>query len=177
MICPICKMRETSFHITDASKKQKSLHICDECKKGISFTHLLCDDIDKLNQQHTQSSKTKTSKPYLLTNSIKDSASIQKLRVDFATCPKCGNSINNLLSKGILGCENDYIIYREIVESMLLESQGSALHKGKQYFHSENERQASRLSALEFNLKKAIDNENYELAGEITKEINTFKKP
>lgn len=60
---------------------------------------------------------------------------------------------------------------------MLLESQGSALHKGKQYFHSENERQASRLSALEFNLKKAIDNENYELAGQLTKEINTFRKP
>ena len=177
MICPICKMREATFHITDANKKQKSLHICDECKKGISFSHLLCDDIDNLSQQHTQSLKTKSSKPFLLTNSTKDDASIQKLKEEFASCTKCGNSINNILNKGIFGCDNDYFIYREVAEKMLLESQGSALHKGKQYFHSETERQASRLSALEFNLKKAIDNENYELAGEITKEINTFKKP
>lgn len=176
MICPICKMREASFHITDAGKKQKALHICEECKKGITFSHLLCEDIDKLNQQHTQSSKINDSKPFLLTNSPKDEATIQKLKTDFATCLKCGNSLINILTKGILGCENDYIIYRELAEKILLESQGSALHKGKQYFHSENEKQASRLSALEFNLKKAIENENYELASEITKEINTFKK-
>lgn len=176
MICPICKMRDATFHLTDAGKKQKTLHICDECKKNFSFSHLLCEDIDKLKEHFSPEGKSKASKPFLLISSPRDESVIQKLRDENASCTKCGNSINNILNKGIFGCENDYLIYRELVEKMLLETQGSALHKGKQYFHSESERQASHLSSLEFNLKKAIDNENYELAGEITKEINSFKK-
>lgn len=176
MNCPICKIRPATFHLTDANKKQKALNICDECKKNFSFSHLLCEDIDKLKEHFITESSSKISNPLMLVNITRDESEIQKLLKDQPNCTKCGNSINNILTKGIFGCENDFAIYSSIIEKLLLETQGSALHNGKQYFHSELERQASRLNSLEFDLKKAIDNENYELAGEITKEINLIKK-
>ena len=176
MLCPICKIRPATFRLTDAGKKQKSLNICDECKKNFSFSHLLCEDIDKLKEHFVTEAGNKVSNPLMLVNITRDEGEFSKLIEEKATCNKCGNSINNILTKGIFGCENDFSIYSSLIEKLLLETQGSALHKGKQYFHSELERQASRLSTLEFDLKKAIDNENYELAGEITKEINIIKK-
>lgn len=176
MICPICKIRPATFRLTDAGKKQKFLHICDECKKNFSFSHLLCEDIDKLKEHFVAEATNKVSNPLMLVNITRDESALTKLIEDNSTCEKCGNSINNILTKGIFGCENDFLIYSSLIEKLLLETQGSALHKGKQYFHSELERQASRLSTLEFDLKKAIESENYELAGQITKEINTIKK-
>ena len=176
MICPICKTRTANFHLTDASKKQKSLHICDECKKHFSFSHLLCADIDKLKEQFITETNKKSTNTLMLMNIPRDEVEIQKLIEEHPNCNKCGNSINNILTKGIFGCENDFFIYSSLVERLLLETQGSALHIGKQYFHSDGERQASKISTLEFNLKKAIENENYEIAGQITKEINSIKK-
>ena len=176
MICSICKIRTATFHLTDAGKKHKSLDLCEECKKNFSFAHLLCEDIDKLKEPFIHETNSNASNPLMLINIPRDESEIQQLITEHSTCNKCGNSVNNILTKGIFGCENDFAVYRTIVEKLLLETQGSALHKGKQYFHSEGEQQASRISTLEFNLKKAIENENYEDAGKITKEINTIKK-
>lgn len=178
MICPICKTREATFHLTDHSKKQKSFHICEECKKTFSLSHLLCEDLEKLKQQFAPETASK-SKNQLALVKKSDIENFVDTVTDIEgklTCEKCGNSLSNIIKKGILGCEHEYVTFAKFIEKALLNSQGSALHKGKKLLLSDTELQISKLHSLEFNLKKAIENENYELAGKLSKEINDLKK-
>ncbi len=175
MICPQCKLKPATYHLHDMERKQKSIHLCEDCKKNFSLVSLFCENLEKIKEQHAHENIQSLVQALKLISIQESDTEIHKMLEEKNSCPKCGNTASNILKKGIFGCQEDFIYFKKIVERILEETQGTSQHMGKKCLHNENEKISSKIITLEFDLKKAIQNENYELASQITKKINSLK--
>ncbi|PCJ59497.1 MAG: hypothetical protein COA79_10650 [Planctomycetota bacterium] len=175
MICPVCKIRTATIHIIDIDSSQKPLRICKECQEDINHVELFCEDLEVLKEKFT-SNKSNHQNNLKYLSIFKNDDSIKKLLLNEETkCSNCGSSPNDFFSKGYLGCEEDYDLFRSVINQILMTLNGTAQHIGKKYYKNPKEKVISRINTLEYNLQKAIEEERYELAGEMTKEIQSLK--
>lgn len=156
MLCCVCKQKEASVHLTQIEgEKVHKVDLCEECAKqkgvndptGFALADLLLGIGAAQDFEQAGGGK--------------------ELR-----CPKCGFTQADLKKSGRLGCPHCYPTFAEGLAGLLKSMHKGTQHVGKVPAALQQSRDASeRMTALQKNLAKAIEEENFEQAAVLRDEI------
>ncbi len=163
MLCEKCRLKEATYHSTvNMNGNVTATHLCSEC----AITE------NKLNNVF---GVTNFFNPTFF--GLNDDFFAQKPKAKKeSVCETCGKTFAEFLNTGFFGCAECYKAFETELEPILKQMQPSTKHIGKTVeavtFADDKEK---NLKNLEFKLKQAVANENYELASELKKKINELK--
>lgn len=91
-------------------------------------------------------------------------------------CPKCGTSLNYVLSSGVVGCAGCYKVFETEIRANILQKQGSINHTGKiSSKHFSKIKIKEKIEELELEKDKAAENEDYIMAESLKNQIEKLK--
>jgi protein arginine kinase activator len=154
MQCDVCQTKEATVFLTQiVDGKMQKVNLCEGCSKekgvndptGFALADLL------LGLGASQE--------------IEKSPAAHK-------CPICGFTQADFKKTGRLGCSNCYTVFADGIAPMLKNMHKGTQHTGKTpaAFHKVRERD-EKIKALQENLSKAIDAEEFELAANLRDQI------
>ncbi|MBY0588941.1 UvrB/UvrC motif-containing protein [bacterium] len=92
-------------------------------------------------------------------------------------CPDCGTTFLDFRRTGKLGCPYDYVVFRDGLIPLLDRVQRSQHHTGKKPLRASEVVEAhSPVRALRFQLRQAIESEEYQQAAKIRDLIRAREK-
>ena len=150
MKCQLCNTRQATVHLTDIhGSETKEIHLCEKCYTSSELIQGDEKSFDTLVQDFIES---------LDSNPIEDNV----------TCPSCGITYADFQKSGLLGCAEDYTVFRSSLNTVLKKVQGRTKHTGKypQRF-SANIDTKEELLLLRKKMNQAIQGELYERAAEL----------
>jgi len=156
MLCCVCKEKEATVHLTQiVGDKMQKVDLCKHCaeKKGVNDPtgFSLADLLLGLgaSQEMEQASGGADLK-----------------------CPHCGFTQADFKKTGRLGCAGCYEVFSEGLESLLKSMHKGTRHVGKAPAARQKSRVArQKLEALQQQLAKAIESEDFERAAELRDEL------
>ncbi len=160
MKCQKCD-KPATFHITEMiNGDHKELHLCDDH----AYQYLHQNDIpqeiideDKIEEEYSLKELT------------------EKLEcADFDCCPCCEQTLLDFRKTGRLGCANDYSVFRERLEPLMMSVHGDTKHRGKQPVRMTSVDDGVQLVRLRNDLHDAIQTEDYERASVLRDKINAL---
>lgn len=193
MICEKCKIREAAIQYTEVVNGiKKEHHFCAQCAQEMNFGQLSIFELDFPFSRILSA---------LLTGEgeNKESAYAQ------IVCPNCRTSYRDFVNKSRFGCPECYEIFDILVRDSIRQLQGSELHKGKipkcrghippkslvqelpggldsEEKHQKDEDRhpsaslSDALRELRQKLKRAVREENYEMAAKYRDEIKALQE-
>ena len=156
VICQACGNVEATVHLTDIEHgENKERHLCAECaeEEGVVMkSHQV-----PLNE--------------LLSKFVMQKASVQEL-ADL-TCDLCGTTFVEFRSSGLLGCSNDYDVFKRALDPLIERShEGANRHFGKVPAKVSGDlKKRLELGRLQRELKQAVTEEQYESAASLRDQI------
>ena len=168
MLCDKCKKNNaTFFSSVNINGNITETHLCENCAKEnklFSFNNFLAPSFDAFDFFNNFLAPSFDAFDFLHDE-------------DELVCDNCGYTLSDFKDSGMLGCSNCYKVFRDIILNNLSKIQPALTHKGKKPDVSEglteNEKEIKK---LEVQLKQAVNEENYELAGELKKKIIALKE-
>lgn len=159
MLCEKCMQREATYHSTvNINGNVTSTHLCSECA---------IND----NKVNNLFSVGNFFKPHFFDLDF----DFEPKKIEKKVCSFCKKSYDDFLTTGLIGCAKCYTTFRENLLPVIKSVQYGLKHVGKE-LHGENlSEREKNIKNLEFKLKQAVANENYELASELKKKINELK--
>ncbi len=162
MQCDVCGKKKATVHLTEIVDEQMSeLHLCEDCAREKSV---------QMEQQFGLADLLAG-----LTDFGKQVQDVEKVK---AKCANCGMTYEDFRKFGRLGCGECYRSFREYLAVLLKKIHGSNEHLGKvpiKLLPMEKEKIDS-LQDLRNQLRKAIQNENFEEAAHIRDKIRELEK-
>lgn len=174
MFCEKCQKNQASVHMQQFLNGQKvELHLCQECafkldnpEMLVSLENIFKGFLDQLNTK------------YFANPAAPGAAGQIKSMKPTKACSRCGMTFNKFKTGGRLGCDVCYQSFAKEVEVLLKNVQGSTRHEGKYPRRMGagviNKRQVNELRSQ---LKKAVEEENYEEAARLRDEIRVLEQP
>ena len=153
MLCTNCGERQATVHIT------RSIN-------GITREYWLCPEC---------ASKVEMSTPFAGFDSLLKSAfpfslgSVRKTK----QCPECGCTFDEIMENSLLGCAKCYEYFAEELKPVIgrLHANASYVPNSVSAPMEEKKPAENELETLKKRLKKAVDEEDYELAAKLRDEI------
>lgn len=162
MLCDKCKKYEACYHSTlIVNGESKSTHLCEKCaqKEGVLNRgyNSIFDEFRSLTN-------------FLGFDDFED-----------RICPTCNSSLRQFKRTGLLGCANCYNVFEDEIEDIIKRIQPSVENKVDNIsFNVESKKEElskeQTLVKLKSDLQKAIQEERYEDAGVINKQIKSLTK-
>lgn len=164
MLCDKCKQREAKIYYTEiVNGKKMEQHLCEECAAEMSSFH----------------------KDSSLGNIL--SGILSATKGGDIVCPKCGETYYEFLRTGMLGCDECYKAFGNLMENSVRRIQGAAVHTGKVPTDRQEEKKEeagavaeimhlTEREQLEIQLKKAIAKEEFETAATLRDKIRALKE-
>ncbi len=157
MQCQICKQKTATIHLTEIVNGERSeRHLCQSCAKdeGLSL-------------------KNQVSLNELLSTLLTSQQQQEALEDEQLSCPACGITLAEFKNKGLLGCPNDYEVFKDILEPLMARAHnGNITHQGKVPKDVSGVLQnQSKIRKLQRQLDTAVSHENYEKAAQIRDQI------
>jgi protein arginine kinase activator len=169
MLCDDCKKREATIQLTQIINNEKlTLNLCQKCADKRGF-HSPFEGVPFPLAEFLSSM---ISPP----GSGKEKKSLAKAEKE-ARCPVCKLSFSDFAQRGRLGCGSCYKVFRIQLKDLLRKIHGSDRHRGKipnlpgvemEYLKKERR--------LQEELKKAVDDENFEMAAQIRDKIKSISR-
>lgn len=170
MICQVCNERPANVHITKIiNGVKRELHMCEQCakeKEGLSIG----------NQMPGFDS------PFSFTNIIAglmDFPGINGLPYSAqqqVKCSSCGLDYEEFKNTGRFGCSQCYASFGKRLDPLLKRIHGNTQHTGKVPKRTGGIIRVKRdIDRLKYELKKAVENEEYEKAAQIRDRIKTLE--
>ena len=167
MLCQNCKKNEATTHIKRVLNGEATeSHLCSNCAQVIGVGSFF-DDFS-LNM------------PDIFSGFFGDSAfALSEGKLE--RCEKCGCSFDDIVKSGRVGCADCYEKFYEKLLPSIQRIHGKAKHQGKiPEIHgtkvSPKEKTAEeKIQELQLEMKKAIDEQNFERAAVIRDEIKKIK--
>lgn len=152
--------------------KQASLHIT-EIEGGEYEEYHFCEDCAQKYLYEPQAKVAEAKAGAATATAEAEEMSELNQRV----CPECGMKFKEFRTQGRLGCAHDYISFREELMPLLENIHGEVRHRGKSPRRrpKDKERRAE-LATLRKDLKKAVDQEDYEAAARLRDRIKTLEE-
>lgn len=156
--------KEAAVHLTQVINEEKvTLNLCRECAEKRGFRNPL------------------EGVPFPLAEflaSMLSQAQLQKPeKHPHIVCSACGMSFSDFTQCGRLGCGNCYVTFRSQLDDLLRKVHGSTLHRGKFPQTTGDVMQPLREERkLQEDLKKAIQDEDFERAAQIRDRLKTMTK-
>jgi protein arginine kinase activator len=158
MLCDVCREHDASVHLTKLVQGDVTLvHLCAKCaaERGIETTvttppkNLLGEFLQAVHQQEGGAP------------------------TDAARCTFCGMTLRDFRSSGRLGCAHCYATFEPSLRELLRRVHGSAQHVGRKYVLPAAEvlQRSGTVGELRDRLRRAIDNEEFELAASLRDKI------
>ncbi|CDI50850.1 UvrB/UvrC motif-containing protein [Clostridium tetani] len=170
MLCERCKKNNANVHITKVINGDKQeLNVCNRCASEMGDIYSSIGDADFTS-------------PYTFQNLLSGlmdymNGSPEKTSVNIETCKKCGNSYLEFKEKGLAGCSQCYKNLSNTFQPVIKRVQGNVIHTGKipkragKYIIKKN-----KVQNLKEDLKKAIEEEEYERAAELRDMIKELER-
>jgi protein arginine kinase activator len=177
MMCERCNQNAASVHMQQFIGGQKvELHLCQQCafKADNHGTAVPLENIFKsiLEQMDFKSIMQGMPLPQGVQGKPPKPAATDKV------CSRCGMTLGNFKEKGRLGCDVCYQSFAAEVEVLLKSVQGSTRHEGKYPRRmGVGLITARQITELRNQLKRAIEEENYEEAVRLRDEIRLLEAP
>ena len=162
MLCDACRERDAMVKVTQVVKGEVTyLNLCEQCaaERGIETTvsttpkNLLGDFLQDVQQQ----ASTKQS--------------------DALKCAFCSMTLRDFRATGRLGCSRCYETFEQSLRELLRRVHGNARHAGRRYTPPPTDmlEQASTLGELRDRLRRAIENEEFELAASLRDQLKVIE--
>ncbi len=164
MLCQKCSEKEANVHVTKIiNGKKAELYLCEDCAR--------------------QNEEISFETPFTINNfltGILDSINSSAIKVDYiktTSCSKCGMNYGKFKQLGRLGCSECYKIFDEKLMTLVRRIHGSDIHTGKVPKRAGNKIKLKReIMSLKNNLRKAIEEERFEVAAELRDEIKGLEQ-
>lgn len=166
MLCQICKKRPANVHMTKIINGEKSeIHICEQCAKENEVTGIN-KSIIGYTEPFSFSNILEGLMDFPGTGSLKHDAPLS------VKCPVCGLEYEEFKKTGMLGCSECYKAFGDRIEPIVKRIHGNVQHTGKVPRRTGGVIRLKRdIERLKYELKVAVDNEEYEKAAKIRDKI------
>ncbi len=158
MLCDDCKRNEASYHeVREINGYRTDVHLCSSCakKRGVKNDFSLFDSL------LSGFSLDAFSSPQKITSSV---------------CSKCGHTLENYYSTGLLGCKDCYDEFASYILPSLRNTQAKVMHAGKKPGSKPIVTKNPEYDKLKAQLAKFVEEEEYEKAAEIQEKIRKMEK-
>jgi len=164
MLCDSCKERQAVINLTQVEHDSKTtLHLCEQCAqdKGVE----------------TGVTVLKSPLGGFITAMGKGAANVLPAAADGLRCSACGATLKDFRESGRLGCAQCYDAFEGHLRDLLRRLHGSSQHVGERYVAPGEAGADPRghLLDLKEQLRRAVDNENFELAAELRDRIRVLE--
>jgi protein arginine kinase activator len=167
MLCQDCSQNESTVHLTQiVNNKKLVLNLCKDCaeKRGFHspFEHMpfpLAEFVTGMVGPKTPASPK---------TGARKSSKAKK-------CPSCGMTFNDFGKSGRMGCGRCYSVFHTEMTDLLRKVHGSPIHRGKGLTGvGELMQPIKEERKLRDELRKAIENEEFERAASLRDQIKTL---
>ena len=167
MLCDNCKERDAVVHLTQIVENAVTqLHLCEKCaaEKGVETTVAVPKNPllgELLQSVHAQM----------------PAAGVAAAQADATRCTFCSMSYRDFRASGRLGCAHCYGAFERSLRELLRRVHGNSRHVGRRYGPPQPEKmeRASTLGELRERLRRAIEQEQFELAADIRDRIRVLE--
>jgi protein arginine kinase activator len=159
--CQLCNDKAATIHLTEIEKGvKKEVHLCEDCYK-------------EKNEELMGPAASLES----LTKEVSEKSQGIDPKDDKRACPICGTTLKDFHKGGLFGCPEDYTVFKDVVQPLLVKIHGEGTHKGKVPRSSGLLKDRSeRLLVLRRELEDVISNEMYERAAQLRDEIRQIEE-
>ncbi|MGI6664741.1 MAG: UvrB/UvrC motif-containing protein [Christensenellaceae bacterium] len=160
MLCNECGKNNASIHSVQYINGVKSeMHLCPECAA-----------------KHPELQKVGAFSIAEMFKNMFQFGEIGGLHMD-STCSTCGDSLSNFKESGLLGCPDCYDAHAEQIIPVLERTHGHVQHTGEVPKEAEVEAEMrKKIGALQAEMKKAVEAEDFEQAAKLRDEISSLKQ-
>ncbi|HEX5633442.1 MAG TPA: UvrB/UvrC motif-containing protein [Gemmatimonadales bacterium] len=161
MLCDECREREAVVHLTQiVSEQVNTVHLCEKCAA----------------ERGVESGTQLTKSPLGTFLAAMGKGGPAAPAAEGARCPACGATLADFRDTGRLGCGECYVTFGAQLRDLLRRLHGSTRHVGERYASPggpapepvvEPAPVAAELVELRERLRRAIADENFELAAEL----------
>lgn len=161
MVCDNCGERDAVVNLTTiVNNAVQQLHLCEQCaaERGVETTvatpkHPLGEFLQAVQQQSGPAS------------------------TDAGKCAFCGQTMKDFRATGRMGCARCYSTFESSLRELLRRVHGSPRHIGRAYRAPREEvlEKASVLGELREKLRRAIEQEQFEVAAQLRDRIRVLE--
>ncbi len=164
MLCDNCKERDAVINLTQVEHDTKvTLHLCEQCaqQKGVE----------------TGVAVLKSPLGGFLASLGQGKTTVLPSPQDGLRCAACGGTLKDFRESGRLGCAQCYGAFDFHLRDLLRRLHGSSHHVGERYAPPGSAEADPRRQLLELRdqLRRAVENENFELAAELRDRIRVLE--
>src|SRR6476660_7047767 len=166
MKCQQCE-KPATFHITELTGGQaQELHLCEICAKTY------------LKQGEPGTAPVAPTLANVLAKQLQLGKAAEELaKLDQRACPVCGITFYEFRNQGRLGCPHDYVFFEKELTPLIANIHGETQHVGKKPKRGAGgTQQRNELIRMRWEIKEAIEKENYERAKELRDEIKKVEE-
>lgn len=164
MLCQNCGKYDATTHVKRIINGETAeAHLCTDCARALGYTDVFGGFGNTFSD---------------LLGSFFGEPAKSTLSSRTVRCEKCGNTFNDIVNSGKLGCADCYRTFYDKLLPSLQRIHGKTRHEGKvpTVRQAENTSPADSLIRLETQLKEAIESQNFEKAAELRDKINEIKE-
>lgn len=161
--------------------------LCDECREHeatVQLTHVVKGDVKVMNLCPRCAAErgvetTITSPPKNIWGEVLQATHMQASAapLEAAQCSFCGMTLKDFRATGRLGCARCYHTFEVPLRELLRRVHGNAKHVGRSYEPPAPDlmQRASTIGELRDRLRRAIENEDFELAASLRDQIKVME--
>lgn len=164
MLCQNCGKNEATTHIKqNVNGKRTEYHLCSACAEQMGYGDIFSDFSFGMDN--------------MLSNFFSDFPLSLGSSSNTVRCKKCGSSFEEIVSSGMLGCDECYDTFKNRLSPLLQRIHGKSHHVGKiANSMGEQAKKQSKLECLKNELKQAVETQDYEQAAILRDKIKEIEE-
>lgn len=165
MLCQNCGKYEATTHVKRIINGETAeAHLCSDCARALGYNDVFSGFSGSFSD---------------LLGSFFGDNTVGALSTRAVRCEKCGNTFNDIVNSGKLGCADCYKTFYDKLLPSLQRLHGKTRHEGKVPVMgaevNAQQNKISELAQLEEELKNAVEVQDFEKAAKLRDKINELK--
>ncbi len=163
MLCQNCGKYEATTHVKRiVNGESAEAHLCSDCAKALGYNDVFGGFGNTFGD---------------LLGSFFGEPQVSAISSRTIRCEKCGNTFNDIVNSGKIGCADCYTTFYDKLLPSLQRIHGKTRHEGKNPTIIKAEvTNVNPIEDLEEQLRIAIDQQNFEKAAQLRDKINELKE-
>ena len=163
MLCQNCGKYEATSHVKRiVNGESAEAHLCSDCAKALGYNDVFGGFGNTFGD---------------LLGSFFGEPQVSAISSRTIRCEKCGNTFNDIVNSGKIGCADCYTTFYDKLLPSLQRIHGKTRHEGKNPTIIKAEvTNVNPIEDLEEQLRIAIDEQNFEKAAQLRDKINELKE-
>lgn len=164
MLCQNCGKYEATTHVKRiVNGETAEAHLCSDCAAVLGYTDVFGGFTNTFSD---------------LLGSFFGEPAVSALSSRTVRCEKCGNTFNDIVNSGKLGCADCYRTFYDKLLPSIQRIHGKTRHEGKtpKAVKVEADSPQNKIIRLEKELKDAVERQDFEKAAQLRDEIKAVKE-